>query len=398
MVCTAVTTICGIWLAYGEPPNLIMKANLYPHLDNVFFLLYCAPAAIVAYLVIAWQLRGMLRGQRVNLEEMDILDANAADVRFLQASRHGDVLTPIELVEAHAGPAERWGPLVIARIRAGEPLGLALIRERVAEPTRRLLLGHFVAEELADGLDRHYELDAVGEYEAAFNAQQAVDEVLHAMAKRRRRAQVIGALALVPFMAVLIVHAVHHEVPLFLASFAGFLAALPAIARIPKMRGLALRDARDEYAEYFFLFPLFLSISLLTTGGFFDGMQALIQRGIASTGHAHVAYAQFIGSTFLSAILDNNVVADFGSRGVQGLDLKVLNLFAMAQITGYALGGCWTHVGCAQSVVAYAFVQRDLDADYRPMQWIAEMTPVILKILAAMTVLIYVESAILRLL
>ena len=30
MVCTAVTTICGVWLAYGEPPNLIMKANLYP--------------------------------------------------------------------------------------------------------------------------------------------------------------------------------------------------------------------------------------------------------------------------------------------------------------------------------------------------------------------------------
>ena len=31
MVCTAVTTICGIWLAYGEPPNLIMKANLDPY-------------------------------------------------------------------------------------------------------------------------------------------------------------------------------------------------------------------------------------------------------------------------------------------------------------------------------------------------------------------------------
>src|SRR4051812_35851572 len=30
MVCTAVTTICGIWFAYGEPPNLIMKANLSP--------------------------------------------------------------------------------------------------------------------------------------------------------------------------------------------------------------------------------------------------------------------------------------------------------------------------------------------------------------------------------
>src|SRR5204863_5390530 len=38
IVCTAVTTICGVWTAYGEPPNLIMKANLYPLLTNAFFL------------------------------------------------------------------------------------------------------------------------------------------------------------------------------------------------------------------------------------------------------------------------------------------------------------------------------------------------------------------------
>ncbi len=57
MVCTAVTTICGIWLAYGEPPNLIMKANLHPYLDDAFFLRYCLPAAIASYLVIAWQLK-----------------------------------------------------------------------------------------------------------------------------------------------------------------------------------------------------------------------------------------------------------------------------------------------------------------------------------------------------
>ena len=71
MVCTAVTTICGIWLAYGEPPNLIMKANLYPYLGNAFFLRYCAPAALASYLVVAWQLRGKLGRQQINLEEMD---------------------------------------------------------------------------------------------------------------------------------------------------------------------------------------------------------------------------------------------------------------------------------------------------------------------------------------
>ena len=398
MVCTAVTTICGVWLAYGEPPNLIMKANLYPQLGNAFFLMYCAPAAIAAYMVVAWQLRGKLRGQHVDLDNMDVIDANAADVRFLQAARHGEVLTEMELIEAHAGPTDAWREPVLARIRRGEALGLAMIEEDVREPTRRLLLGHFVAEELADGLDHHYVLDAAGEYEAAFQAEQAVDEVLETMARVRQRAQKIGAFALVPFVAFLILHGIHHDVPLFLASFAGFFAAWPAISRIPKMRSLAVREARQEYGEYYFLFPLFLSISLLTTAGFFEGMKQLLHQGIGTLGTAHVAFAQFIGSTVLSAILDNNVVADFASRALLGFDVKTLHLFAMAQIAGYALGGCWTHIGCAQSVVAYAFIQRDLDEHFKPVQWIREMTPVIIKILVVMAVIIYAESAILNLL
>jgi hypothetical protein len=397
MVCTAVTTICGIWLAYGEPPNLIMKANLHPHLGNAFFLAYCAPAAVAAYLMVAAQLRGRLRGQRVNLEDMDVIEANAADVRFLQASRHGEVLTPIELIEAHAGEAA-WGERVLARVRGGQALGLALIEEDVPLETRRLMLGHFVAEELADGLDRHYILGAAGQHEAAFQAELAVDEVLAVMGRQRRRAQLIGGLALIPFMALLVVHGIDHRVPLFLASFAGFAAAWPAIAGVPKMRALAVREARQEYAEYYFLFPLFLSITLLTTAGFFEGMRDLMHRGIETFGHAHVAFIQFLGSTFLSAILDNNVVADFASRGLQGLDLDALRLFAMAQIAGYAVGGCWTHIGCAQSVVAYAFIQRDVDARYTPVQWITEMTPVIAKILVVMAAIIYLESALLGLL
>ena len=70
----------------------------------------------------------------------------------------------------------------------------------------------------------------------------------------------------------------------------------------------------------------------------------------------------------------------------------MLHLFAMAQIAGYALGGCWTHIGCAQSVVAYAFIQRDVDEHYTPVQWIRDMTPVIVKTLVALTALIYLEN------
>ena len=395
MVCTAVTTICGVWLAYGEPPNLIMKANLYPSLGNAFFLRYCAPAAVASYLVIAWQLRGKLGGQHIDLDNMDILDANAEDVRFLQASRHGEVMTPVELIEGHAADLGGRAPQVIERLRNGESLGIALIRADVSEPTRRDLLAHYVTEELADGLDNHYVLDNAGMYEEAFRAELAVDDVLAAMAKVRRRAQKIGALAMAPFAAMLVAHGINHQIPLFLASFAGFLAALPGIARIPKMRALMMHEAMQEYAEYYFLFPLFLSITLLTTAGFFDQMQSLIRHGIETLGQSHVAYAQFLGSTFLSAILDNNIVADFASRGLHGLDTGVLQLFAMSQIAGYALGGCWTHIGCAQSVVAYAFIQRDVDEHYTPVQWIRDITPVIIKILVVLTVLIYLESAIL---
>lgn len=396
MVCTAVTTICGIWLAYGEPPNLIMKANLHPYLDNSFFLRYCAPAAVASYLLIAWQLKNKLGGQRINVEAMDVIDANAEDVRFLQASRHGEVLTPVELIESHEPELGDKTEGVLQRLRAGESLGIALVHEEVAEPLRKKLLGQFVSEELADALDRHYVLDAAGDHEAALAAEKVVDDTIASFARRRKRAQWIGGLALAPFVALLIAHGVNHDVPLFLASCAGFLVALLGIVDLPKMRALALREARHEYAEYYFLFPLFLSITLLTKAGFFDALQALIHQGIERLGHGHVAFAQFLGSTFLSAILDNNVVADFASRALHGLDIAPMHLFAMAQIAGYALGGCWTHIGSAQSVVAFAFIRRDVDEAYTPIQWIKEMTPVIIKILVLITIIIYAESALLE--
>ncbi len=393
MVCTVVTTVCGIWLAYGEPPNLIMKANLEPHIDNAFFLRYCAPVAVASYLVIGWQLRRRLRGEHVNLETMDVIDANAEDVRFLQAMRHGEVLTPIEFVENHAGELGDRTDHVVARLREGESVGVSLVREEVPEATREQLLGRFVSEELAESLDRHYVLREAGDQAGALAAERQVDDTLAASARRRKVAQRFGALALIPCIGMLVWHGLDHRVPLFLASFAGFIVALLGIAKIPKMRALSLREASHEYAEYFFLFPLFLSITLLTKAGFFDQIQNVIRHGTESLGASHVAFGQFVGSSLLSAILDNNVVADFASRALHGLPIDLMHLFAMAQIAGYALGGCWTHIGSAQSVVAYAFIRRDIDEDYTPVQWIREMTPIILQLLLLITVLIYLEGA-----
>jgi hypothetical protein len=46
--------------------------------------------------------------------------------------------------------------------------------------------------------------------------------------------------------------------------------------------------------------------------------------------------------------------------------------------------------------VAFAFIQRDVDAHYTPLQWIRDMTPVIVEILVVLTAIIYFESALLR--
>jgi hypothetical protein len=396
MVCTAVTTVCGIWLAYGEPPNLIMKANLYPEINDAFFLRYCAPIAIACYLVIAWQLRKRFRAKRIQLERMDVVDANAEDVRFLQAARHGEVLNSFELVEEHEAQLADKAEAVRLALRDGAALGIALVRAGVPEPLRKKLLGDLVSEDLADALDRHYVLDAAGDRKGAVEAEKAVDEAIAASARRRKRAQAFGAAALVPFIGMLVWHGRDHNVPLFLASFAGFIVALLGIINVAKMRGLALREARHEFAEYFFLLPLFLSISLLSQAGFFDHVQGLIRSGTEIVGPGHMAFAQFLGSTLLSAILDNNVVADFASQGLRGLDVTLLYLFAMAQISGYALGGCWTHIGSAQSVVAYAFIRRGIDERYTPIQWIKDMTPVIVVMFMVITIFVYIEAALLQ--
>jgi len=69
--------------------------------------------------------------------------------------------------------------------------------------------------------------------------------------------------------------------------------------------------------------------------------------------------------------------------------------FAMAQIAGYALGGCWTHIGWAQSVVAFAFIRRDVDENYTPLESIKDITSTIAQVLVALTALVYVENALL---
>ena len=402
LVCTIITTVCGMWLAYGEPPNLIMKANLTSptgesYLTNSFFLRYCLPGALASYLVIAWNLRRRLKGTRLDLRSLDILDAHAATLRFFQAMRHGEVATPIEVLEKHeADMGEELSERVQEHVRRGDSLGVALVLESVPEAIRKRILGEFVSEELVDSLDQHYRFAVARDKKGAHEQERAVSQALRGLAPRQKYAQKLGVIGLVVFVGCLLWHAWDHRVPLFVASFAGFFVSLLGIVSIPRIRRLAFREARHEYAEYYFLFPLFLSIAFLTKVGFFERFQELLRIGVGAVGVGHVASAQFFGCTVLSGLLDNNVVADFGSRALMGFDVSLIHLFAMAQIAGYAVGGCWTHIGSAQSVVAYAFIGNEVDEKYTPIRWIREMTPVIIEVAVVLTVIIYVESVLLR--
>lgn len=392
MVSTIITTVCGMWLAYGEPPNLIMKANLHPVLDDAFFLRYCLPAALASWIVVAWNISRKLKGKCVDLKKLDVLDHHVADVRFLQAARHGEVFTPLEFADKHRDALDGKHADVVKRLLHGVPLGEAMVNEEVPKRTRLVLLSHYVADNLAETLDDYY-VHVFGRNDGkAKDAASMLERALGSQRKKRVAAQRTAALAFVPFIGLLIAHAVNHEVPLFLSSFAGFLAALVAVWPYVKTRALAMREAAHEYHEYLFLFPLFLSITVLQRSGFFSTVADLLRTGIERLGASHMAFAQLVACTGLSALLDNNVVADFAGRALKGLDTGMIHLFAMAQIAGYALGGCWTHIGSAQSVVAYSFIRKELDALYTPFAWIKSMTVLVAEIGIIMVFLVYMEG------
>ncbi|MBL8022687.1 MAG: hypothetical protein JNK54_00190 [Elusimicrobia bacterium] len=392
MVSTVVTTVCGMWLAYGEPPNLIMKANLHPHLDNAFFIRYCLPAAVGSYLIVFWNLKKRLSGKTVDLQGLDILDKHTADVRFLQASRHGEVFTALEFAKENAEILGTKRDPVMKRIHQGIPFGEALVNEHIPAEKRIPLLGKYLDDSLAKDLDNYYVHTFGRDDHQAVESSRRLEEAMAATRRKRRAAQTVGLLSFVPFVGLLVAHAINHDIPLFLASFAGFALAFLSIVKAPKIRSLALREAAHEFKEYLFLLPLFLSISLLQKTGFFDQLAQLIHMGVEHLGKAPMALGQFAFATFLSALLDNNVVADFLGRALKNLDVVLIHLFAMAQIAGYALGGCWTHIGSAQSVVAYSFIHKEIDHHFTPFMWIKAMTPVVIEIAVFMTILIFVEG------
>ena len=225
-------------------------------------------------------------------------------------------------------------------------------------------------------------------------AELAVEDVLQSM-DAFDGAQMIGALALAPFVALLVMHGINRDVPLFLASFAAFGVAFLGIVRIPTCAALRCAKPTRYTRRTTFCSPLFLSITLLTSAGFFEGLKTLVQQGIATLGHGHMAFGQFRAapSSRQSSTTTSSPTLRRGrwrtSMSGSCISSRWRRSRAMRSVDA------WTHIGCAQSVVAFAFIQRDVDKHFTPVEWIKEMTPVIIRILVLVTILLYAESALL---
>lgn len=392
MVSVVLTTVCGMWLAYGEPPNLIMKSNL--GLPDTFFLKYAMPMAVVAFLIVAKFIARRLKGAAIPLDELDILEQNIADVRFLQAARRGEVK---EIEDRFKEYADRFGEKaaeVEALYHEGHHPISSMVRAGVDQKTVHAFIEEFLGEEFVAPVRAYYthrkKRGVPEEKEEALREATVIEQLLADTRVQRSAAQTWGKLAFIPFLALLFWHARNHDVPLFISSMAAFAFALLGILAHTKMRKLALEEGIHEYKEYLFLFPLFLSITMLTAVGFFDQLKAVIEQGVEQMGHAHVAVIQYVGSGLLSAILDNNVVADFASRAIHGM--PDVFLFAAAQIAGYAAGGSLTHIGSAQSVVAFAYILRYVDPSFTPLGWIKAMWRLILAISIALIGVLYIKA------
>lgn len=392
MSSVVLTTVCGMWLAYGEPPNLIIKSNL--NLPDRFFLTYAMPMAVVSFIIVALFIRRWLRGVLIPLDGLDVLEQNVPDVRFLQVARKGETKEMEELLKEYAGRLGEKSRQVETLYHEGHHPISAMVRAKVDRKTLHAFIKGYLDEEFVEPVVsyyRHRRRHALPEErEQEMIEAGVIERLLENTRLQRSATQKWAKLAFLVFIGLLFWHARDHDVPLFLSSMAGFAVALIGISPYRKMRRLAFHEGAHEYREYLFLFPLFLFISMLTAVGFFDQLRSAIIAGVETIGEAHVAAIQFLGTGVLSAILDNNVVADFASRAIEGM--PQMFLFAAAQIAGYATGGSLTHIGSAQSVVAFAYILRYVDPQFTPANWIRAMWKIVLALTIALTVMIYLTA------
>ena len=196
------------------------------------------------------------------------------------------------------------------------------------------------------------------------------------MGQVRRRAQKMGAFALAPFVVLLIVHGVNHDVPLFLASFAGSLAALPGIvAHSADARAGAARSAARVRR-------VLLPVPAVPVDHAADATAA-------SSSHAAADPAAASRRSAMRTSPSRSSSARRSSRPSSTTTSSPTSPRAActASTSTCSTSSRWRRSPATRSAAAgrtsaapsrwspIAFIQRDVDEHYTPVQWIKEMTP-----------------------
>jgi hypothetical protein len=80
-----------------------------------------------AYFIVLWNVKRRLKGKRVDVSALDVLDLHTADIRFIQAEKHGKVLTPFFFI----------GTRFVPRLHIVAELRLAVGADILAEDNRQ---------------------------------------------------------------------------------------------------------------------------------------------------------------------------------------------------------------------------------------------------------------------
>lgn len=376
---TVVTTVCGAWLAYGEPPNLIMKANVRSPgegalLTDGFFITWIGPFALISLAVVLVGLARTLSDLTVDLNTIDMFESQSGVIRHRRASTLGDDRSATEVVLdlADQTPHETRLHDVVERLEAGFSLPAALDDVSVTPDERGRVLTNWLGPEAAARWLTHEE--------------RGLSEMLAQWRFRARRAWGFSVAGIGVFALGLLGHSFGwFHAPVALAPLLGAIVVIAGLGRARALHSLILRRTREEFSGYVFLVPLFLLVGLLVEAGFFATPQRWVADHVRSGASITLGLVQFAGCTFLSAVLDNNIVADFASRILVGMPDDTIRYFSLAQIQGYALGGCLTHIGSAQSILAFEYIKRTIRPDYTPSRWVRDMSGFAFTLMLALT-------------
>ena len=203
----------------------------------------------------------------------------------------------------------------------------------------------------------------------------------------------IGALALVPFIALLILHGVDHDVPLFLASFAGFAVALARHRQHSEDAGAGAARGPPRIRG------VLLPVSAVSVDHAADAGRVLRPDGGADSQRRRIAWPR---PGRVGPVLRRHVpLGDSRQQHRRRLRVprarqtsicrcSICSRWRRSRVTRWAAAGR-TSDRRSRSSRTRSFSATSTPR-FTPVQWIRQMTPIILEMFALITVVIAIES------